>query len=632
MGRVPVRLLSVLVALIMLGGATDVSSQTPSPPEGWVVLPVDEYRALRERTAPSRPPSLTPLDATLTRVDYDLRMEGDTIAGRALLTIDMLRDGWTRVPIPAGLMVRDASLNGQPVSLFEGPPAHVLLTRAGRIVLTLDIALPVATAAGTDSIALPSSPSVISRATLTLPRNGVELTVKGGFIAERAEDARQSRWQVYGQPNQPLALAWKRKVDDRRSEQPVRLRARVIQVVGLGEDTSQVAASVRVEVVQGLAREVTLALPQGLSVNQVNGATVADWDATGGSLRVRLLEPVSTEASFVVLGETHAPREGTVVVPLVRVPSAERESGGVAVDVVGAGEVAGRLTRGLDPADPSELGDIVTGRESPSMMAFRLRHMAGTEPRALSVEVVRYTPQAVLIANIEEARYRALAAEDGRLLVEARYAVRNNQRSFLKVSMPSGSSVWTATVAGRPTRPGVAEAGAVLLPLEKGRAGEEAPTFVVTLVYLQRVDAWPDKGILGLTLPAVDLPVSRTGLRLYHSPRFRVVPEPGAFRVEDDPGPFSEAMRARPSSAPRMATAPPQASGLVLDQSRVARESELQTLVDRFRNESGIRTVAGSLPVDVAFPDLGPSLFVVSELTADGRAPVLGVKVKRTKR
>jgi hypothetical protein len=37
---------------------------------------------------------------------------------------------------------------------------------------------------------------------------------------------------------------------------------------------------------------------------------------------------------------------------------------------------------------------------------------------------VRYTPQAVPVGNVEEARYRALAGEDGRLLVQARYAVR----------------------------------------------------------------------------------------------------------------------------------------------------------------------------------------------------------------
>ena len=70
----------------------------------------------------------------------------------------------------------------------------------------------------------------------------------------------------------------------------------------------------------------------------------------------------------------------------------------------------------------SDFADVIAGRESPSMVAFRLRPIGGADPRGLNVVVKRYTPQAVLIANVEEARYRALIAEDGLLLVEAHYA------------------------------------------------------------------------------------------------------------------------------------------------------------------------------------------------------------------
>jgi hypothetical protein len=615
MDRAPLILIGTCVCAMAI--ATPALAQVTTTPDGWVVLPVDEYRALRDRANPQPPqPASPPVDATLTRVDYDLRADGDAIAGRALLTIDVLRDGWTRVQIPAGLMVRDARLDGQPVSLVEGPPPHVLLSRAGRVVLTLDIVIPLTASAGTEAIVLPSSAAPISRATLVLPRSGVDLSVAGGFIADRAEDANQSRWTAFGRPGQALTMTWKRKVDDRRAEQPLRTRARVTSVVGLGEDISQVAANVRIEVLQGLAREVSLALPPGLVINQVNGATVADWDVNTGTLRVRLLDPISSEVSFVVQGDMRAPRDGAVTIPLVRVPSAERETGGVAVDVTGAGEIAERQTRGLDPADPGELGDIVA---SPSMVAYRLRPLPGTEARSLTVTVVRYTPQAVLIANVEEARYRALASEDGGLLVEARYAVRNNRRSFLKVTMPPGSTLWSAKVSGRPIRPGVAERDAVLLPLDKGRAGEEAPTFVVDLVYLQRVESWIDKGRAHVDLPALDLPVSRTGLELHYSPRYRVELQPGTFRPDEDAGPFADALR-------QAAATPVSAAAPVGDARSSAR---LQALVDRFRAESGGRTSAGALPVNVTFPQFGPSMFLASELTAESQAPHVELSFKR---
>jgi hypothetical protein len=599
--------------------AVNLTAQTIAPADGWVVLPVDEYRALRDRAIPPAPPiAAPPVDATLTRIDYDLRVDTDSITGRALLTIDVLKDGWTRVPIPAGLRARDARLDGQPVSLIDSPPARVLLARAGRSVLMLDIVMPLTVSAGTESIALPASPSSISRATLTLPKSGVDLSVTGGFIAEHVENGGESRWTTYGRPNQPLALAWKRKVDDRRAERPVRLRARLTTLAGLSEDTCLTTTAVRVDVVQGLAREIALVLPAGLVINQVTGSTVGDWSTNGGMLRVRLLDPVTTETSFVVQGEMRVAREGAVVVPLLRMPAAERETGGVAVDVVGAGEVSGRQARGLDPADPSELGDIVAGRESPSMLAFRLKPLAGDEPRSLSVTIVRYTPQAVLVANIEEARYRVLASDDGRLLVQARYAVRNNQRSFLKVSLPQGSTVWSAEVAGRPVRPGVAEHDAVLLPLEKGRAGADAPTFAAEIVYLQRTDAWTSKGRSRIDLPALDLPVSRTGVVLHYSPRFHVDPQPGTFRVANDPGVFAEALRHAGMS---IAVTPPDA--------RAA--SGLQALVDRYRHEPTGGTIVGALPVHVTFPSVGPSIFLACELTEEGRAPAVELTFKRAR-
>jgi hypothetical protein len=630
----------VIAILVCLCAARTALAQAPAP-EGWVVLPIDEYRALRALAIPEPPtPAPPPVDATVTRVDYDLRVVGEAVAGRALLTIDVLRDGWVKVPIPAGLLVRDARIDGQPVPLVEGPPAHVLLSRTGRMVLSLDISLPLGAASGAESIALPPSPAALSRAALTLPRGGVELTVTGGFVSERSESATESKWIALGRANQPLGFSWKRKADDRRAEQPLKFRARVASVVGLGEEVSSSASTVRVEVQQGLAREISLAIPGGLVINQVNGATVADWDIKGALLRVRLLDPVSTELSFVVVGESRLPADGDITVPIVRVPAAERETGGVAVSVLGAGEIEKHQIRGLEPGDVSDLADVVAGRESPSMVAFRLRPVSGAEPRSLQVSVRRYTPQAVLIANIEEARYRALAAEDGLFLVEAHYAVRNNQRSFLKVTLPARATIWSASVAGKAVRPGVAEGQAVLLALEKGRAGEDAPTFVVRLTYLQPVDSWTNQARAHLELPAVDLPVSRTGVELHHSPRFRVELQPGTFRLESDPGVFAEALRAAQgvgfglsggiASAgipPPPASAPAAPSAL---KAPVAMDGAKE-LIDRYRNEGGGRTVKGALPVEVAFPSLGPSMFMASELTAEAQAPAIDLTIRRIK-
>ena len=57
----------------------------------------------------------------------------------------------------------------------------------------------------------------------------------------------------------------------------------------------------------------------------------------------------------------------------------------------------------------------------------------------------------------------------------------------------------------------------------------------------------------------------------------------------------------------------------------------VQTLIDRYRNEGGGRTVRGTLPVNVTFPSIGPSLFMASELTAEGQAPSFDLTIRRIK-
>lgn len=636
-----------------------VAAQSAEHSPGWVVLPVEEYRALHERAYPiEREPEPPPVEATLTRVDYDLRVNGgsagagELASGRATLTIDVLKDGWVRVPIPAGLLVREARLDGKLVSLVSGGSGKgggqfsALLSHAGRAVLLLDIALPVASSAGEESIVLPSAASGVTRASVQLQRQGVDIRLTGGLLSEKSESGAESRWVAYGRGNEALAFTWRRKTEDHRATQPLRLRGSLTELLGLGEDATSISAEVNLEVTQGAAREAKVRIPDKVTVNQVLGAMVADWEVKGGALSVTFLEPVEQAARFVITGETRSPREGEIGIPLLRLMNAERETGGVAVEVLGAGEIKDSKTEGLESADATDLGELVANRQSPSLAAFRF--LAGEKiSRSLNVNISRYTPQAVLMANVEEARYQVLVSSEGKTFVQARYAVRNNQRNFLKITLPAGATLWSASLAGKAVRPGQSPDGGILLPLDKARAGEEAPPFAVEVVYLVRGNAWNDKGQLALALPALDLPVSRTGLLLYHPPLFKVTAEPGTFRSAPYENPVSAALTpvledsrrvggiggGAGINSPQPPPAPATLDSDLKDESKLKRpQSETEALLDKFKSDSLAGKRAGILPIRVSFPAFGPSLFLVSELTGENQAPSAVLSFQRDKK
>jgi len=624
---------------------------------GWVVLLIDEYRSLRARAFPAeQEPEPPPLDGTLTRVDYDLRVNGDFASGYAVLTIDILKDGWVRVPIPSGLLVHEARLDGKPVSLVAGASGKAgslaaMLFHPGRAVLNLEIALPINANAGEESFSLPSSSSGVTRAAVEIPRNGVDIRLAGGLLSDHSESASSSKWTVFAGANEPLTFTWHRKIEDHRQEQALRLRGGLTQWLGLGEDATSLTAEANVEVVQGAAREVRVRVPAQIAINQVQGATVADWEVKSGELAVLFLEPVEQSARFIITGEARLPRDGQIDVPLLRLMNVEREAGGVAVDVLGAGEITNQKPQGLENADPSDLGDLVTNRQSPSMVAFRFRPGDAALPRSLNINVARYDQQAVLMANIEEARYRVLISKEGKTLVQARYAVRNNQRNFVKVTLPAGAVLWSASLAGRPVRPGQGPEGSLLLPLEKSRSGEEAPAFAIEVVYFSPGAAWNDKGRAHLALPALDLPISRTGLLVHYPPLFHANAEQtGGFRSETYADPFSPVLSneangigysagigsgsaggvgsgvaggfvAAAPGAPVPAPPPPAGSTPGIRDDKDARQAATNALLDKYRTATYIGRATGVLPIRVSFPDFGPSIYLVSELTSENQAP-----------
>ena len=605
---------------------------------GWVVISVDEYRSLRAKAYPVEPElEPPPVSATLTRVEYDMHALGEIARGKANLTIDVLNDGWVRVPVPSGLLVQEARLDGKLVSLVPAAPEKggsqlsALLPHAGRFVLSLDLVLPISSVAGNESVSFPTAEAGATRASIQLARNGVDTRVTGGLLLEKTEAATDSKWVAYAQGNQPLTFTWRRKTEDHHASLPLRLRGSLTQLVSLGEDSTTIYAEADLEIVQGVANEVKIQLPDKVTINQVSGAMVADWEMKDGALSVIFLEPVEHNARFTMSGEVRLPREGVIDVPMLRVLGSERDSGGVAVEVLGAGEIKDIKSQGLDDADASDLGDMVASRQSPSLAAFRYKVTGTPSARSLSLNVARYTQQAVLMANIEEARYDVLMSDDGKTLTLARYAIRNNQRNFVKISLPPGAIVWSASLSGKPARPGQASDGSLLLPLEKGHGGDDTPVFPVEILYVSKAANWTDKGKIRLTLPALDLPVSRTGLLLYYPPLFQMTADPGAFRTEAYSAPSSEAfVPPQPSSASSVVSGPfdrlEQFAQLQKD------DKQTQALLDKYRAKSSGGKVTGILPVGISFPVFGPSTFLVSELTAENQAPVADFTYQKNKK
>ena len=61
-------------------------------------------------------------------------------------------------------------------------------------------------------------------------------------------------------------------------------------------------------------------------------------------------------------------------------------------------------------------------------------------------------------------------------------------------------------------------------------------------------------------------------------------------------------------------------------------QSSTEALVDKFKTDSLAGKRAGILPIRVSFPTFGPSVYLVSELTAENQAPSAVLSYQREKK
>jgi hypothetical protein len=283
-------------------GAQPVPAPLPAA-DGWVALTIADYLKLRDLANPRPvPPPPPPALATVSETAYEL-IAGDGLAtGTADLAIDVLVDGWVEVPLPASLFVRAARLGGRPLPITDGRQApdgspggspvsgpgsgtrRILLSHRGRSLVTLDVAVPIAETAGSESIQLPPATGGLLRATLTVPRADVAIAASGGAIIERTAEPAARRVTAHAAFGEALGLSWSRTRETSGASLPARLRGQLQHVVGLGEETAIVTARVTIDVLRGGTSVFTLRVPDGLVINQVQGAHVADWDVQGAAL------------------------------------------------------------------------------------------------------------------------------------------------------------------------------------------------------------------------------------------------------------------------------------------------------------------------------------------------------------
>lgn len=485
-------------------------------PEMTVTWP--QFRALLEWSMEQKKPKkmAMPADFVIASADFSgvLRKEGAVF--NLTMKIDLLQEeGWKRIPLlPTTVAVESADLPENCYLNVAGNRYELITTGKGRIEAKLKFAAAVAERAGAFQVNFDAEQSAIATLKLTVPEEKVTVNVAGAqAVLPLAAKEGETVVGASLPSGAPVRISWERALEE-VEKVPPKLYASTHTLVAVAEASLTCRERVDLSILHTGIRSTWLTVPEGVSVLEVTGQAVHDWRVADGKMEVRFAHEVIGQTWVSVIYErTTAEEEAAVAIPVLRVAEAIREKGYIGIVALANVEITAPEHPGATSIDVRELpAEILQMTTQPLLLAFRY---IGRDP-GIALAVKKHEDVRVLLTIADSAVMTVMQTMDGRRISKVIYNMRNNRNQFLRVRLPEGAEIWTATVAGKSVRPALDAEGRVLIPLVRSAgARPELAAFPVEIVYVEMQDLPPEEGSMRIGLPQASEPITHLMVQLY---------------------------------------------------------------------------------------------------------------------
>ena len=500
-------LLMSIAAVGQRNTTLDAALPVTGPPS-TVTLSLTEYNRLVELASrKAKSPDAAPLPFVLQRAVFKLRVENQTLAGTVDIDGALLQSGAVKTPLLTGLTILEATQARNPLPLLQEGPSHAaVLTGPGPFAVSLGVASPLTIEAGRASFTLPVPLVSSSILSLDLPGNHANVRVEPGLVTSRTTANGRTLVEAALEPGKAARVWWTtREIAAPVAQREVRFLSDIKSVVSVGDSQLRVTALCDLTVIQGEAAEFKLPLPAGFELTTASGNTLESSDVSGGELTLRVHDPARRSHQFLIALE-RTNRETKVEAPILAFSGAQRETGELLVEGVGAMEMTATESGGLRRMDVREAGAITRSLSHyPLQAAFRYNRRAADTPK-LQLEWRQFLDADVLSAIAERATVTTLTNVEGRALTEVTLRVRNHAQPFMKVELPAGAQLLSAEVEGERVKPVMGQDGS-RVPLRR-EGLDSSKAYTVSFVYLSSGSRFSKNGTYDMALPRLDVPVN----------------------------------------------------------------------------------------------------------------------------
>lgn len=507
--RVLILILLMTTVTVAQQRNTTVYTALPAPATpSTVTLSLAEYNRLIElSTRKAKTPDEVPLPYVLSHAIFKLRVENQTLVGSVDIDGSLLQKGPVKTPLTTALTILEAKQLNSPLPLLqEGPYHSAILNGPGPFAVSLGVAAPLAIEAGRASFTLPVPLASSSILSLELPGNHANIRIEPGLVTSRQTANGNTLIEAALEPGKPARIWWTtREIAAPVAQREIRFLSDIKQVVSVGDSQLRLTALCDLNIIQGEATEFKMNLPAGFELTTASGNSLESSDVSGNILTLRVHDPARRNHQFLIAIE-RSNRETKVEAPMLTFEGAQRETGELLVEGVGAMELEAKESGGLRRMDVREAGAITRSLSRyPLQAAFRYNRRGADDPK-LQLEWRQFLDADVLSAVAERATVTTLTTIEGRSLTEISLRVRNHAKPFMKVDLPTGAQLLSAEVEGERVKPVVGTDGSRVPLLRAGLDSSRA--YTVSFVYLSSGARFSKSGAYDMGLAKLDIPVN----------------------------------------------------------------------------------------------------------------------------
>lgn len=504
--------------------AAPVSAQDPER----VVMKLDDFLELYEKSKKREEDEPTPpRDFAISSARYqgEVLVEGGDprfALFDATVRVEVLaKKGWARVPLlPATVALKAARVGGKEAPVVIENGFYTLVTeRRGQFDVELEFGAAVRTSMGSSSVSFQLAPSGATEVQLSVPADeDLDFTVANAQLQSSKVEGKRRVVDATLPSSGMLSVSWQREVPETKKQQDPQIYSEVYTLVRLGDGLMQTTATVQNTILFAGVDRFVIEVPKEMTVLDVQGSGIREWKKTSDTaLEVTL--NYAAEGNYPLTIQMERPLgddKSGLAAPIVRPRGVERSKGWVGVESAGNLEIgAGDSITGATPVDVRSLPAAILGI-TPNPVLLGYKYVGDEVSVPLLVEA--HEELDVLVTLLDQVQARTMWTKEGRRLTSVNYQVRNNRKQFLRLRLPDGAELWSASVGGRAVQPAKSDDGQVLIPLVRSQASAGAlAAFDVEVVYVQSGTPVADNGrgtFVG-QLPVPDVPATYVAWTVY---------------------------------------------------------------------------------------------------------------------